>query len=38
MTNWRSMTLWVRAMWLVTSQNNDVSALGLQRVIPSARS
>ena len=27
------LTLWFRAMWYVTSQKNDTSALGLQRVL-----
>jgi transposase-like protein len=28
-----SLMLWIRAMWLVTSQKNGVSAMGLQRVL-----
>jgi transposase-like protein len=27
------LTLWFRAMWLVASQNNGVSAMGIQRVL-----
>ncbi len=27
------LTLWIRAMWQITSQKNGVSALGLQRVL-----